>query len=121
MIRRAAALLVFLSVAQAQAADLSVSGQQLLSLCTSNMGGNGNELEAAECMGFVVGTAGSFNCNDELRGFYWDSRAELGQPRLVALVVQFINENPSMLRSDAHTVVAAALQSSFPCPRDVTS
>lgn len=121
MIRQAAALLMFLSVPYAQAADLSVSGQQLLSLCTSNMGGDGDALGAAECMGFVVGTAGSFNCMDDLRGFTWDSSAELGQPRLVALVVQYIQENPSMLQGDGHRAVAAALQRSFPCPGNVTS
>ena len=100
-------------VSHATAAQLT--GQQLWSLCTANMWGKGNPLEAAECMGYVVGVADTFNCTQGDHGFTWNSSAEYTQPRLVALVVNWLGQHPAALSYEAHRVVGAALQDAFPC------
>ena len=58
-----AASLVLASLPVGEAAAAIVTGEQLLYLCTSNMGGRGNPLASAECMGFVVGVADTFEVN----------------------------------------------------------
>lgn len=92
-----------------------VTGQQLLSLCTANMGGQGNPLEAAECMGFIVGVADTFDCVESNHGFTWNSSANVGQPRLVYLVVEWLHKHPDAVAYEGHRVVGAALQDAFPC------
>lgn len=98
-----------------QATAAQVTGQQLWSLCTANMWGKGNPLEAAECMGYIVGVADTFNCTQSDHGFRWDSNANVSQPRLVALVVHWLDQHPAALSYEAHRVVGAALQDAFPC------
>lgn len=92
-----------------------VTGQQLWSLCTANLWGKGNPLEAAECMGYIVGVADTFNCTQSDHGFNWNSSAEYTQPQLVALVVHWLDQHPAALSYEAHRVVGAALQDAFPC------
>lgn len=90
------------------------TGQQLLALCTANMGGTGNALEAAECMGYVVGVSETFNCIQSDHGFTWNSEG-VGQPQLVAVVVSWLQAHPEALEFEAHRVVGAALQAAYPC------
>ena len=92
-----------------------VTGQQLWALCTANMWGKGNPLEAAECMGYIVGVADTFNCTQSDHGFMWNSNANASQPQLVALVVNWLDQHPAALSYEAHRVVGAALQDAFPC------
>ena len=106
--------LALLSPAPALAAN--VSGQQLLALCTANMGGTGNELEAAECLGFVVGVADTFDCEEAEHGLRWNSSVNISQPKIVQIVVQHIEQHPTDLMSGGHYVVAHALAEAFPCP-----
>lgn len=108
------ALALLLSPASAGAAN--VSGEQLLALCTANMGGGGNELEAAECMGFVVGVADSFDCVEAAHGYRWNSSAGVSQPIMVQVVVQHMADHPADLATGGHAVVAQALSEAFPCP-----
>lgn len=103
-----------LSTLPAAAAD--VSGQQLLALCTANMGGAGNALEAAECMGYVVGVADTFDCAEAEHGYRWNSSANPSQPQLVKLVVDYLSAHPSALVSVGHIGVARALSEALPCP-----
>lgn len=93
----------------------SMTGRQLFSLCTANMSGNGNPLEAAECLGFVVGVSDTFNCTQSDHGFTWDSSADVSQPALVAAVVQWLQAHPAALDYEGHRVVGAALQAAYPC------
>ena len=97
------------------AAAGQVSGQQLLSLCTANLGGKGKELEAAECMGFIIGVADTFDCTEKNHGFTWNSAVSPSQPQLVQVTVDWLNKHPASLSYEAHRVVGAALQNAFPC------
>ena len=111
------ALLAVASAVTSTAHASSMTGQQLLSLCTANMSGNGNPLEAAECLGFVVGVSDTFNCTQNDHGFTWDSKVNVSQPALVATVVQWLQAHPAALEYEGHRVVGAALQASFPCKK----
>lgn len=95
----------------------SMTGQQLFSLCTANMSGKGNPLEAAECLGFVVGVSDTFNCTQNDHGFTWDSTANASQPTLVAAVVKWLQAHPAALDYEGHRVVGAALQAAYPCKK----
>lgn len=110
-----AAMLATLMLPHPGASAAPVSGQQLLSLCTANMWGKGHPLEAAECMGFVVGVSDTFNCVQGDHGFTWDSARNVSEPRRVAVVVQWLQSHPEALAYEGHRVVGAALQEAFPC------
>lgn len=110
------AVLALALLAPAPALAANVSGQQLLALCTANMGGTGNELEAAECLGFVVGVADTFDCEEAEHGLRWNSSVNISQPKIVQIVVQHIEQHPTDLMSGGHYVVAHALAEAFPCP-----
>jgi hypothetical protein len=108
-------LLALAFLPQGQASAGIVTGQQLLSLCTANMWGKGHPVEAAECLGYVVGVADTFDCEQGDHGFTWDSSAGVSQPRMVAVIVQWLQTHPDALKSEAHRLVGAALQQAFPC------
>ena len=109
------AVLALAALAPAPAAANPVSGRQLLSLCTANMWGKGHPLEAAECMGFVVGVSDTFNCVQSDHGFTWNSANGVSEPMRVAVVVQWLQSHPEGLDFEGHRVVGAALQEAFPC------
>ena len=120
--RLAAAVLataLFVSVAPASAAN--VSGQQLLTLCTAGVDGSGNALEAAECMGFVVGVADTFDCIEDEHGFTWNSSAGASQPQITRIVMQYIQSHPAARSDSGHVAVARALAEAFPCPSRAAS
>lgn len=98
------------------AAASRMTGEQLLTLCTANMDGRGNPMAAAECMGFVVGVADTFDCTEDSHGYTWDPTAAASQPQLVRLVVRRIQSDPQALAADGHMAVAKALSVRFPCP-----
>lgn len=109
------ALFSFAALPMQRLQAATVTGQQLLSLCTANMWGKGKALEAAECLGFVVGVSDTFNCEQSDHGFTWDSERGVSQPRLVATVIQWLQTHPDSLTFEAHRVVGAALQNAYPC------
>lgn len=111
----ATAVLAITLTATAPAEAAQVSGQQLLALCTAGMGGQAYRVEAAECLGFVIGVADTFDCVEANHGFTWNSSAQVHQPQLVGLVVEYLQAHPAMLPADGHMVVGAALAASFPC------
>lgn len=115
-LRLAAAVLATTLFSFGPAAAANVTGQQLLSLCTANMGGQGNPMEAAECLGFVVGVADTFDCVEDNHGYKWNSAASGPQPHLAMIVVQYIQSHPSALVGGAHEGVAKALSAAYPCP-----
>lgn len=110
-----AALLSFIAAPATQSLAATVTGQQLLSLCTANMWGKGKSLEAAECLGFVVGVSDTFNCEQSDHGFTWNSAEGVSQPRMVAVVIQWLQTHPESLQYEGHRVVGAALQNAYPC------
>ncbi|PZF77886.1 hypothetical protein DK847_05520 [Aestuariivirga litoralis] len=110
-----AALFALAGLAPLPASAGTVTGQQLLSLCTANMWGKGHATEAAECMGYVIGVSDTFNCIESDHGFTWDSGRGVSQPAMVASVVQWLQNHPEALQFEAHRVVGAALQAAFPC------
>lgn len=112
----ATAAVLSLSIGSAtQAADIHVTGQQLLSLCTANLGGQGNPMEAAECLGFVVGVADTFDCVEKNHGYTWNSSVQASQPQLAGIVINYLQNHPAALNEEAHRAIGAALQESFPC------
>ena len=110
-----AAMLALLCISSGEATAASVKAQQLLSLCTANMGGNGNELEAAECLGFIVGVADTFDCIDATPLFNRANSDKVSQPQLVSYVVGYIANHPAMQDTEAFTAVGLALAPYFPC------
>lgn len=117
----AAAVLATTLAFLAPAAAANVSGQQLLTLCTSNIDGSGNALQAAECMGFVVGVADTFDCVEDEHGYTWNSRASASQPQITRIVMQFIELHPEARSDSGHVAVARALAEAFPCPSQAAS
>ena len=115
------AVLAMTVLAGGPATAANVTGQQLLSLCTANMGGGGKPLEAAECMGYVVGVADTFDCVEDEHGYRWNSKAEVTQPKLTLLVIQYIASHPEALAGTGHISVAQALANAFPCPAKAAS
>ena len=108
----------FLACGPAAAADAEhLTGQQLLALCTANMGNAGNPMEAAECLGYVVGVADTFDCAEPAHGYNWNSSADVGQPRLAVTVIQYLESHPTALTAPAHINVARALSNAYPCPK----
>jgi Rap1a immunity proteins len=110
-----AAVLALTSLTAGEATAASVTGEQLLYLCTSNMGGRGNPLTAAECMGFVVGVADTFDCVDATQLFNRNNSAKVSQPRLVVHVVEYLTKYPAAQKREAFEVVGLALAPHFPC------
>lgn len=110
-----AAALALTSLSSGEAMAASITGEQLLYLCTSNMGGRGNPLASAECMGFVVGVADTFDCVDATQLFNRDNSAKVAQPQLVAYVVEYLTRYPAAQKREAFEVVGLALASYFPC------
>ena len=111
----AAAALAMSVLSAGGAAAEGLSGQQLLSLCTANQGGQGNPMEAAECLGFVVGVADTFDCTEDNHGYTWNSSADVSQPQLAGLVISYLQNHPASRTEEAHRAIGAALQESFPC------
>lgn len=91
------------------------TGAQLYAMCTANMGGNGNPLLAAECMGYIIGVADTFDCVEKNHGFTWNARSKINQPELVTVVLQWIDAHKESRSEEAHKVIGAALQNQYPC------
>lgn len=106
---------VLLSLLGGAAVAAEVSGRQLLSLCSAKLDGRDKSLEAAECTGFVIGVADSFDCNEANRDLTWKSEAHFTPHQLVAVVVDWLHRHPDAASSDGSRVVGAALQDAFPC------
>ena len=79
------------------------------------MGGNGNALEAAECMGFIVGVADTFDCLDATQLFNRANSAKTSQPELVQHVVNYIENHPATQGREAFSVIGLVLAAHFPC------
>ena len=92
-----------------------VSGMDLHGICEADASGSGRPLQSAECLGFVLGVADTFDCVETLHGFTWDSKQEADQQKLVKVVIAWLDAHPQHLGYEADGLVAAALSESFPC------
>ena len=103
----ASAVLILCSASPGQSGF--VSGMDLLSFCAPSRADPVYRLKVAECRGYVIGVADTFDCT-------WQSRNEASQRELVDLVVAFLRQHPQHLRYEADGLIAAALSEKFPCP-----
>lgn len=110
-----ASLLALTLIAPASAEAGYLTGGELAKLCRSNMGGHGHVLEAAECLGYIVGVADTFDCVEELHGFHWNRDAQASQVQLVSAVLRWLDAHPSSLAYDSAGLVSAALAEAYPC------
>ncbi len=92
-----------------------VTGSELSGLCRANIGGHGHVVEAAECMGYIVGVADTFDCVEQLHGFNWNSTQHVSQPQLVTTVLRWLDDHPRSLPYEADGLVGAALAEAYPC------
>lgn len=99
-----------------------VDGFDLLAICRPAEVDPVYRLKVAECHGYVIGAADSFDCSRPSSGFAWDSTAPGTQKDLVDSVVKWLRAHPDTLHYQANSLVAAALSEAHPCtPGDTTS
>jgi len=92
-----------------------VSGHDLLSSCQPRTSDPVSRLKLAECRGYVVGIADSFNCGRAYLGFRWNNSTPATQRDLVTTVITWLMRNPDTLDFQANGLVAAALSDAHPC------
>ena len=95
-----------------------VSGGDLLASCTPAKVDPTYRLKVAECRGYVVGIADTFDCKTQALGFKWNSSTGSSQRDLVDVVVVWLRKHPGEMSYQANGLVAAALSEAFPCARD---
>ena len=111
-----AAALLTLALLNADRAQAGfVSGWDLLEICKAHPDDAEQKLKLAECTGYVIGAADTFDCQDKLHGFTWNSAATVTQPELVQKVITWLNAHPETLTHEADGLIAAALHESYPC------
>ena len=94
-----------------------VSGADLLGICSPAKVDPVYRLKVAECRGYVIGVADTFDCSNPATEFTWNSETSVTQEGLVVAVVKWLRKNPQNLRYQANNLVAAALSTEFPCSR----
>jgi hypothetical protein len=99
-----------------------VDGFDLLAMCSPAKVDPVYRLKVAECRGYVVGAADSFDCSRPSSGFAWDSTAPGTQRDLVNTVINWLRVHPDALHYQANSLVVAALSEKHPCtPGETTS
>lgn len=94
-----------------------VSGMDLLQSCVPARADPVFRQKVAECRGYVVGVADTFDCTNALLGFNWQSSSmQASQRSIVDLVIGWLRSHPELLQFEADGLVAAALSEKFPCP-----
>ena len=92
-----------------------MSGFDLLESCKPKVTNAVYRLKVAECRGYVIGVADTFDCSKDVLGYKWNSRISLSQEELVNAVIRWLNAHPRQLHHQAGGLIAAALAQSFPC------
>lgn len=92
-----------------------LSGSDLLESCRPQVIDAVYRLKVAECRGYVVGVADTFDCSRAVIGVRWNSRASVSQEDLVTIVIRWLNAHPGQLHYQADGLIAAALSEAFPC------
>lgn len=98
-----------------------VSGGDLLASCTPAQADPVYRLKVAQCRGYVIGIADTFDCKIQASGFVWNSSTAGRQRDLVDAVVAWLKQHPQHLGYQANGLVAAALSEAFPCGRKAAS
>lgn len=97
-----------------------VSGADLLDACSPPRADPVYRLKVAECRGYVLGVADTFDCDNNVLGFTWNSSTRIGQREVVDVVVGWLSKHPDKMSYQASGLVAAALSESFSC-KDITA
>lgn len=92
-----------------------LSGMDLLAICAPARADPGYRLKLAECRGYVIGVADTFDCRNQLLGFHLQTNTQVQQRDLVDVVLARLRRNPQYLGYKADGLVAAALSETFPC------
>lgn len=92
-----------------------LSGMDLLESCRPQPVDPVYRLKIAECRGYVVGIADTFDCAVSSRGFTWNSTTTGSQHDMVEKVVKWLMAHPGQLSYQANGLVAAALSEAYPC------
>lgn len=98
-----------------------VSGTDLLGVCAPNKADPVYRLKVAECRGYVVGVADTFDCEEAAHGYHWNVKAEASQPQLAVTVISYLQSQPAALSVPAHINVAQALSQAYPCPKSAAA
>lgn len=93
-----------------------VSGAELRDSCRPQKIDPVYRLKVAECRGYVVGIADSFDCERPNRQPAWNSHSPVSQEDLVNTVLTWLDTHPQSLEFQADGLVAAALSQTYPCP-----
>lgn len=93
-----------------------VTGAELRDTCRPQTVDPVYRLKVAECRGYVLGIADSFDCARPLRQPAWNSQSAVSQEDLVNTVLVWLDRHPQSLAFQADGLVAAALSEAFPCP-----
>ena len=91
------------------------SGRNVLASCNPSAADPVYRLKVAECRGYVIGIADSFDCNEASLGFTWNSVTAASQRDLVDHVITWLRAHPDSLGYQANGLVSAALAEAFPC------
>jgi hypothetical protein len=92
-----------------------LSGSDLMEACKPQVVDAVYRLKVAECRGYVIGVADTFDCSRAVLGVTWNSRTRVSQEDLVTTVVAWLNAHPGQLHYQADGLIAAALSEAFPC------
>lgn len=92
-----------------------LSGSDLLDSCKPQAGDAVYRLKVAECRGYVIGVADTFDCSRAVVGVRWNSQTSVSQEDLVTTVIRWLNAHPRQLQNQADGLIAAALSEAFPC------
>ena len=92
-----------------------LSGSDLLEACKPQAIDAVYRLKVAECRGYVVGVADTFDCSRAVIGVRWNSQILVSQEELVKTVISWLNTHPRQLHYQADGLIAAALSEAFPC------
>jgi len=110
-----AAMAIALGQAETAVAGF-VSGSELRDSCRPQKIDPVYRLKVAECRGYVLGIADSFDCERQTRLPAWNSRSTVSQEDLVNTVLTWLDGHPESLGYQADGLVATALSKAFPCP-----
>lgn len=114
--RIAAAAIVAAALAGPQPAQAGfVTGWDLLQVCKTNPQQAGAGLYTAQCRGYVIGVAETFDCSEPLHDFHWNNSDKVSPEDMVKTVTTWFNAHPQTLHHGANGLVAAALSESYPC------
>lgn len=94
-----------------------LSGSDLLETCRPQAIDAVYRLKVAECRGYVIGVADTFDCSRAVIGVRWNSQRLVSQEELVRTVISWLNTHPRQLHYQADGLIAAALSEAFPCGR----